>query len=210
MRLQGEYLPINYPYLLSSWIYKVISQADLAYSTFLHEKGFDNGLKKFKLFTFSQLDLRPYEILGNRIRLLGKEFSLTLRFFVDSSLEHFIQGLFVAQEFSFGNHQDRVEGQVSSVKAVTPPDFQETMRYRCLSPIIASTKRDNGTVAYLSPQDPGFSRAFIQNLIHKYKALPGNATTDTTVMETFPFSFKLLNTPRQKGTVGSSKGKGLQ
>lgn len=66
-RLRGTSLPVNYQYPLSSWIYKIIGAADAGYSAFLHEKGFSLGARKFKMFTFSQLDLRPYEISGERI-----------------------------------------------------------------------------------------------------------------------------------------------
>lgn len=57
-RIAGNLLPVNYQYPLSSWIYKVIGTADLNYSTFLHEKGFAFDNRRFKMFTFSQLDVR--------------------------------------------------------------------------------------------------------------------------------------------------------
>ncbi|MEX2233179.1 MAG: hypothetical protein WD824_13535 [Cyclobacteriaceae bacterium] len=148
-RMHGNALPVNYQYPLSSWIYKVISQADEEYSVFLHEKGFAFESRKFKMFTFSQLNLRPYEISGNEIRLLGKEASLIVRFLVDSSLEHFIKGLFMDQHFGLGDRNNQVDFQVSAVETKAPPRFEQTMRYQCLSPIVTSTRRDDGTVAYL-------------------------------------------------------------
>ena len=102
IRLRGNVLPANYSYALSSWIYKVIGRADETYSAFLHEKGFQSGGRTFKMFTFSQMDLRPYRMSGSDIILLGSEASLTVRFLVDSSLEHFVRGLFMEQRFGLG------------------------------------------------------------------------------------------------------------
>src|SRR5690606_5274841 len=73
----GDTLPVNYQYPISSWIYRVISEADAGYGDFLHQGGFQQGSRHFKMFTFSQLDARPYRVFGNRMRLLGKEVSLT-------------------------------------------------------------------------------------------------------------------------------------
>src|SRR5690606_41049660 len=68
----------------------IFGRADEKYSTFLHEKGFTFNGRRFKMFTFSQLDCLPYKLLGNKIQLLGNEISLNVRFLVDSSMEHFI------------------------------------------------------------------------------------------------------------------------
>ncbi len=51
----GNILPINYQYELSAAIYRVLSNANEAYSSWLHENGFALNGKKFKLFTFSWL-----------------------------------------------------------------------------------------------------------------------------------------------------------
>lgn len=203
-RLRGNVLPANYQYELSSWIYKVISRADHEYSDFLHEKGFALGSRKFKMFTFSQMDLRPYQISGNEIRLLGKEVSLIVRFLVDSSLEHFIKGLFMDQHFGLGasGTNNTVDFQVSGVETKAAPPFTQTMRYQCLSPIVTSTKRDDGSVAYLSPEALEYARIFIQNLQRKQSALAvHHGETEIPEKTTFPFSFRLLNTPRKKGVT---------
>lgn len=203
-RIRGNFLPANYQYELSSWIYKVIGRASEVYGDFLHEKGFAFESRKFKMFTFSQMDLRPYEISGNEIRLLGKEVSLIVRFFVDSSLEHFIKGLFMEQHFGLGasGTNSTVDFQVVGVETKAVPTFTQIMRYQCLSPIVASTKRDDGSVAYLSPEAPGYARIFIQNLQHKQSALSvHHGQTEIPEKTNFPFSFRLVNTPRKKGVT---------
>lgn len=204
-RIHGNVLPTNYQYALSSWIYKVISRADHAYSDFLHEKGFAFESRKFKMFTFSQMDLRPYEIAGNEIRLLGKEVSLVVRFLVDSSLENFIKGLFIDQHFGLGTSgsNNTVDFQVSGVETKAAPSFTQVMRYQCLSPIVASARREDGSAAYLSPEAPEYARIFIQNLLRKQCALALHygESEDQEKKDNFPYSFRLLNTPRKKGVT---------
>jgi CRISPR-associated endoribonuclease Cas6 len=52
---QHQRITLNYQYPLSAAIYKIISRADEAYATFLHQQGYSHGNKSFKLFTFSDL-----------------------------------------------------------------------------------------------------------------------------------------------------------
>ena len=193
----GTTLPVNYQYPLSSWIYKVIGQADAGYADFLHKSGFRYESRRFKMFTFSQLDTRPYRVVGNRMTLLGKEISLTVRFAVDSSMEHFVSGLFMQQRLRLGDMYDRVDLEVSRVETIAPPAFRETMTYRCLSPVCASLARADRSAEYLTPESPAFGQSLMRNLLHKHAAL---AMADDTVSGEFPdFRFRLLNTPRKKG-----------
>lgn len=198
-RLRGNILPVNYQYALSSWIYKVIGRADDKYSAFLHEKGFALEGRKFKMFTFSQLDLRPYEIQGNKIRLLGNDISLIIRFLVDSSLEHFVKGLFMHQHCGLGDRFSQADFQVTGVETRAAPAFTETMRYQCLSPIVVSTKRDNGSVAYLGPEHEEYGRILLQNLARKQQALALHLNDSDTEKASTNNAFRLLNTPRKKG-----------
>ncbi len=57
----GAIIPINYQYPLSAAIYRILAKVDADYATFLHEKGYvvGEGLKHFKLFTFSDLPNGP-------------------------------------------------------------------------------------------------------------------------------------------------------
>ena len=63
-RSLGDCLPINYQYEQSAVIYKILSNADKAYSAWLHDNGFqlDNG-KHFKLFCYSRFQFEKYRIL---------------------------------------------------------------------------------------------------------------------------------------------------
>ncbi len=194
--IRGETIPLNYQYAVSSWIYSAIERADKEHSHFLHNQGFRTEGRSFKMFTFSQLDLRPYKIDGNRIYLLGKEISLTVRFVVDSSLEHFIKGLFMHQLFTLGDRQSAVSFEVSAIETTPPVYFLPRMQYRCLAPICVSRLRYDASAEYVQPADKQFGELLVNNLVRKAKALQ-LAHVETN--EVPPTSFRLLNTPRKKG-----------
>jgi len=194
--VRGNQLPINYQSELSSWIYKVIARVDAEYSDFLHNKGFQSAGKQFRMFTFSQLDIRPYKVVGDKIRLLGKEVSFIIRFAVDSSLDHFIKGLFMQQHVGLGDRNNVVDFEVTGVETITPPTFQATMKYQCLSPVCVSRQRDDHTAEYLSPEAPGYGKLLVQNLVRKSSALVSTSGNSISLPD---FHFRLLNTPRKKG-----------
>lgn len=201
-RLRGNYLPANYQYLVSSWIYKVIGRSDKGHSTFLHEKGFRAEGRTFKLFTFSQLDVRPYQMEGNAIRLLGDEMKLTVRFLVDASLQHFIQGLFLHQHVGLGQHgQTPTDFEVTSVEAQNQSVFKPLVRYQCLSPICVSQLRGDGTTEYLTPASKNFGELLVNNLVKKEKAYASivKSVGGVTDEPRPAFKFTLLNEPRKKG-----------
>ena len=73
-RSLGDCLPINYQYEQSAVIYKILSNADKAYSAWLHDNGFqlDNG-KHFKLFCYSRFQFEKYRIMRDAqcIKIIG-------------------------------------------------------------------------------------------------------------------------------------------
>jgi CRISPR/Cas system endoribonuclease Cas6 (RAMP superfamily) len=49
------WLPASYAYLLASLIYRTLECSSSRYSAFLHERGYGDPKRPFKLFTFSPL-----------------------------------------------------------------------------------------------------------------------------------------------------------
>jgi CRISPR-associated endoribonuclease Cas6 len=66
----GNAIPINYQYELSAVIYKILSKSSEQYAIWLHDNGFELGLKRFKLFTFSRLMVPQYNIDKKNERLI--------------------------------------------------------------------------------------------------------------------------------------------
>ena len=221
---RNRILPINYQYPLHSWIYKVIQSANAEFSRFLHDEGYRLGHKSFKLFTFSPLTCLPYKIYPQeqRIALQGQETTLQISFMISQAAEHFIRGLFAGQQFSLGDEISQVAFEVARIEAHPRPVFTETMCYRCLSPIVISTKTEGRTHAqYLHPEEEQYPDLFLRHLVQKHAAAVDAAAVNAatvsqlTDINNIPeweatersaaqrdaanWQFRLLNKPRKKG-----------
>ncbi len=220
---RNRVLPINYQYPLHSWIYKVIESADAQFSRFLHEEGYATGYKNFKLFTFSPLTSKPFKVFqlgGNplggiyrgqgpqeqRIGFYGEEVRLQISFLMDQAAEKFIIGLFNGQQFTLGDQISQVSFEVVRIEAQPRPVFSESMRYRCLSPVVLSANRKGKHAErrphaqYLHPEDSSYAEHFVQHLAEKQKAVPQFADYQATEgWQQTRAVFRLLGKTRKKG-----------
>lgn len=182
----GKFIPINYQYELSSVIYKIIHQADSDFARFLHERGYFFEGKGFKLFTFSHLKFDRFQVYPNeqRIEHQGQYAHFYISFLVDKAAEEFVKGLFIRQQFGLGDKISQIDYEVAGIEACLPPVFRETMRYRCLSPILLKQKRDGGGENYLHPFDEEYRGLLIHNLSSKALAMAASfeniALTDSS------------------------------
>lgn len=220
----GSRIPINYAYEFSAWIYKVLANADPAFATWLHEHGYTlEGNKRFKFFTFSQLQIQPpFRIEPERqaIRIESGKVSLVLSFLLDDTLEQFVTGLFRQQQFGIGNAQYYpTDFTVQAVEILPKPVFRETMRFRTLSPIcVAASEEGIRHAQYRHPNDPDYLELLINNLLQKSQIATHSITVSTASKESTTrtsqlpnpepptknvkpqnMNFKLLSDPRQKG-----------
>ena len=170
-------LPVNYQYELSSWIYKVIQNADADYAAFLHQQGHLAGRKSFKLFCFSQLQVPKYEIEGDRLRIKSPVLSFVIGFYLDRTAEEFVRGLFSEQQFRLGDRQTQARLQVQAVEVLPDrlPAGQQVIRVRFLSPLVVARKQEGGHDDYLAPGEPDFAPLFWLNVLEKYRAATGQA-----------------------------------
>ena len=198
-------IPINYQYELSSWIYKVINNSSPEFSEWLHNIGFTEGKRNFKLFTFSQLNIPVYEIRKENERLLIKstEISLIISFLMPEAAEKFIIGLFQHQSFELGDYISKATFQIKCIEKLADPEWKETMKFKTISPILISKMQVNNEKAsaiYLSPKDEGFEDLFFQNLIRKYaaSAIPLNLAPLATDGFATDTKFEILSEPKAK------------
>ncbi len=191
------FIPLNYQYQLHSIIYKLTQESSRKYAEFLHEEGFhwdNNSPKRFKLFTFSRLKLMPYCFTGegfDRIRTIEFVYSTA----AEKNFEHLVYGLFAKQEFCFRFGKSISRFLVQQVESLPEPQFTDSMKFICLSPITVSTKREkiDGTglevhfLDYLNPAEKShFCENLFLNLTRKYQTLfkmPYNGD------DTFEFQF---------------------
>ena len=195
-----NFLPFNYQYEVSSWIYKVISMADTDFSNFLHGSAFQSGVKSFKLFTFSNLDLRPFRIhkQHGRIEIIGNHAFLQISFMVDKAAENFIKGLFLNQQFSIGDKISNVDFCVRRIESEAVPIFNDRMVYRTLSPMCVSIHGER-YAQYICPSDRDYEKLLFTNLIAKLNSMPvihGNRVLLETSGD--EHGFTLLSEPKSR------------
>jgi len=200
-RGKSNTLPFNYAYPVSSWIYKVISKADGNYADFLHDRGYQVAGKRFKLFTFSPLNIPNRDIpkKSDRIIINCDEITFVISFYMDKAAENFVMGLFKDQHFGLGDKISQVDFVVQHVESLPYEIKDISLKFRTLSPLVVSRKNERGNDDYLSPTDAGYEELFVKNLIDKYLAT-GNEYMP--IWENESISFKLISPePKSKLTT---------
>lgn len=198
---KGKFIPINYQYELSSVIYKIINQSNSDFAKFLHEKGYTFEGKGFKLFTFSQLKFDQSQVYPHeqRIEHQGQQAYFFISFLVDQAAEEFVKGLFLHQNFGIGDRISNVDYEVVGIEGCIPPMFNQTMRYRCLSPLLLKQKREDGGENYLHPENSLFQELLIQNLCNKALAFASTAESNFLMASTPISGFRVHGNIYKKG-----------
>lgn len=172
----GLTIPINYNHWLSATIYHYLARSNGEYADFLHNDGYIVEKKHFKLFTFSQLMARQRRVQSQTIH-----FGSPLVWYVSSPIErfltHFADTLLTEGRLSAGPHRLHIR----EVTVPRVPIFTSEMHFRCLSPIVMSTSREqNGKLRchYCTPNDAELSELIRKNLLRKHEAIYGNQPHD--------------------------------
>lgn len=166
-RVNGEMLPINYQYPLSSAIYKILAKGDEAYAEFLHEKGYGKG---YKFFTFSDLRLKFKLVDGDRMKLLNDVIEFYVHFHIPEASGNFIAGLFKSEEIVLSDGLSRAVFKVLSVVSEQSPwkniaSENEIIQaiFKPSSAILIGVKNENGNYDYLKPDDDGYIDSLLYN-----------------------------------------------
>ena len=211
-------LTLNYQYPLSAVIYKILQRADEAYASFLHQQGYRHGSKTFKFFTFS--DIRtPFTIRGDRLLMKTNKAELIVCFHIPGAAETFIKGLFLNQQIEIADSKSKVAFTIEQVVAENSPVGASGSRevlLQPMSPIVVSSKNEQGNYDYLSPEDKGYSELLINNLMDKYAAANVDSTNELATLRSAititPVYFS--HTPRHRliaikeGTSAETKVRG--
>lgn len=173
--VMGREVPINYQYPLQAAIYRILASSDQGYATWLHENGYQQQGKRFKLFTFSNLIVPQYGIDRKRERLIIKSdyVTLLLSFLPEKSTQQFVQGLFQEQVLQIADHISGVQFLVREIQVVAPPIYHPDMPLRTLSPVCISLRNEQGHMDYLAPSDPRYELGILTGLLARYDAVNG-------------------------------------
>jgi len=200
----GNRLPINYQYELSAWIYKTLQSGDAAFSEWLHQNGYTVAGKQFRLFTFSQLFFpkNGYRVQGDRLLIQSRDCWLEVGLMVDEAAQHFVLGIFKNQRLGIGDIKSVVDFEVKSVERLSVKRWEDSNRFRCLSPMCVAVRTIyNGkeSQTYLSPTDEGYGEFLHKNLLNKWRAYQKNARPSLVEsMESLPFEFRLLSSVKSR------------
>lgn len=191
-------LPLNYQYELSAWIYQVLHHGSPDFSKWLHDHGFLNARKQFRLFTFSNLAIPERKVMDDRLEILSGMASMVISMLPVETIRNFITGIFRDQLFTLGDRISQVPFRVVAVEAMPEPAFRDTMTFTALSPLLISFKTPEDRYArYLSPSDPEYSILFFRNLKEKQIAFTGKPCD----FDEKEGNFKPLSEFRKKGIL---------
>ncbi len=165
-------LPINYNYALSAAIYKLLRFGSEDFAEFLHNIGFKNAGKTYKLFSFA-LRFNKFKIQNQTIHLLEPTaFLIITSPLIEEFIQNFIVGTFAQQKIEIISGEFKTVFYIEQIESLPPISFQNKMKFIMLSPMILSTKQKyNGKLQqyYFRYNDPmeEINRVLNQNLINK-------------------------------------------
>ena len=167
-------LAYDHHHALRAVIYKIFQTADPVFSQWLHERGYDETGKQFKLFTFGLLTGKPYQHFKERncLQFLSGVVEWEISFCVDTQVEKFVEGLFKNQKLEVVAAGTKVVFQVQSVQIMEKPTFTETMRFHAQTGICLTEKTENDRYPqFRHPDDATFKHLFFNNLQEKVRTV---------------------------------------
>lgn len=196
-------IPLSYKYEISSWLYKLMASGNSPFATFLHEKGYEMGHRKFKFFTFSDLSIprSGREIWKDRLVIHAPYAQLTLSVFIPQLTQALLAGSFSNEEFSIGDRVSKGRFRLSSIQASPLPPLSSPLKLRTDSPLVVDTFNPERPEShqYLHPEHELFGKVLLQNLLNKYQTAQIHGLTDK-ILYAPELAFRLLDhrSPKRK------------
>lgn len=195
---RNNVLPINYQYELSAWIYKTLNFGDHDFTDWLHQKGFISENKRFKLFTFSNLNTGNHQVKGDRLILNDHKAAVIVSFYPIELFEPFVMGIFKERHLGLGDKQSVVDFGVSQVEKLPEPAFTDDMSFSTLSPIHIAWRNEENRIEHLAPEHPEYARLLFGNLSGKYESYQQYSNQPAEIFDPASFHFEPINTPKRK------------
>lgn len=177
-------VPFNYSYGLQSVVYKLINNSSPEFSAFLHNEGFVEQNKPFKLFTFSKLLQSDGLVCKEGLKNVSS-FSLYFSTPIEESYKHLVLGIFSGKKtvLTLPGYKP-MNITIAAVESLPEPEFTTQTRFLSLSPVAVSTmiERSGRMVQhYLDYTDPLEKKKFKENLhgnlLKKYRLIKKRAFT---------------------------------
>lgn len=161
LKNKNTVLPIAYRYFVQSMIYNAV-ESDAEFSRFLHDGGYMNENRSFKLFTFSPLS-GNYLIENKKIMFYDK-ISLEIRSSEPAIIQSLICALKKGSNVNIGRNTLTVEKCILKDKII----YQPSVKIKTVSPLTAYVTRDYTNRIYFSPEDGDFNQLVVNNAKRKW------------------------------------------
>ncbi|OGU42413.1 MAG: CRISPR-associated endoribonuclease Cas6 [Ignavibacteria bacterium RIFOXYB2_FULL_35_12] len=186
---KNSVLSPNYNYPLSAAIYNLLRFGSPEFSKFLHDIGFRQNGRTYKLFCFA-LKFDQIKISDGLINMISPKANLYITSpLIDDFIKNFVIGTFEEQKIKIYSNYRTTEFRIAQMELV-PNDFiSEETKFLLHSPMVLSTVRkyEDGKMVqyYLRPDDKKeINRIITSNLLSKYKLIYGKElTTDELELE---------------------------
>lgn len=143
-----------------------------ALRTFLHEKGFALGQRKFKLFTFSRLLGHPSYNRETKTLIFSSPVRLVICSPIDFIIQELGNGFLRSGYVRIGESVLKVCGVAVTDQVVR----SNTIKVHMLSPLVVYSTLENGSqrfTYYYSPFEARFQELVLSNLAKKYLLIYG-------------------------------------
>lgn len=167
-------ISVNYNYALSASIYKLLKFGSEEFSAFLHDIGYKNAGKTYKLFAFA-LRFDKFKIKHDVITLLEPSCRLIISStLIKEFIQNFVIGSFQEQKIEVVDNSIKTAFNIEKIETLSEPPINSKEKLIMLSPLILSTKVKNNDRLeqyYFRYNDPlsEINRVFNKNLINKYE-----------------------------------------
>ncbi|MBL1215633.1 MAG: CRISPR-associated endoribonuclease Cas6 [Ignavibacteriae bacterium] len=169
-------LSINHHYQLSAAIYNLLQFGSKEFSAFLHEIGFKQNGRTYKLFNFA-LRFEKVWIERNKFILRSPVVYLYITSpLVESFIKNFLIGTFEEQKLEIYSDYIKTEFIIDQAELIPIPDFNYDTKFIMLSPMVLSTladykgKRSQYFYRY-NDNIKEINRVLNGNLANKFKAV---------------------------------------
>lgn len=186
-------IPINYNYPLAASIYNLLRLGSPEFASFLHEIGYKEANKTYKLFTFA-LRFENAFIKGYNFILKSPDARLYISSpMIDTFIQNFIMGTFEKQTIEINDNGFNNVFTIDNVESLPEMQFGSSAKFKLLSPLVLSSKRiinNKPSQYYLRPEDTEeINRVMTKNLINKASIISGTDIKNAVVKLTWDESY---------------------